>query len=172
MKAVAFFLSISALPLGLSTALLAPAAVVNYKSLAVSQSATSSPVVVITKKRASPKTALAANSSEEEGSLAESDQRLLGGVGIFAALITFYSEFTLFSSGCGLPAGPFGLVGLVEGLSYLGVTGIAAYSVVTRFKTVGTVFRFDRGSGFIEPLSPSYYLVLEGFWLAFSLRFL
>jgi hypothetical protein len=82
------------------------------------------------------KTILAASSVEE--GLAESDQNLLGGVGILAALITFYSEFTLFSSGCGLPAGLFGLVELVGGLSYLGVTGIAAYSVVTRFKTAGT----------------------------------
>lgn len=59
----------------------------------------------------------------------------LGVVGTIAALVTFYSEFTLKTTGCGLPAGPFGLFGLVEGLSYLCVTGIAAYSTVTKVKT-------------------------------------
>ncbi|KAL3919954.1 MAG: hypothetical protein SGILL_003494, partial [Bacillariaceae sp.] len=60
---------------------------------------------------------------------------VLGVGGTFAALVTFYSEFTLKSTGCGIPAGPFGLFGLVEGLSYLGVTGVAAYSIVTKIKT-------------------------------------
>jgi hypothetical protein len=68
--------------------------------------------------------------------LGESDQGVLGGVGTFAALITLYSEFTLKTTGCGLPAGPFGLVGLVEGLSYVGVTGVAAFALVTKVKSV------------------------------------
>ncbi|KAG7354891.1 hypothetical protein IV203_004247 [Nitzschia inconspicua] len=59
----------------------------------------------------------------------------LGVCGTIAALVTFYSEFTLKTTGCGLPAGPFGLFGLVEGLSYLAVTGISAYSIVTKIKT-------------------------------------
>lgn len=67
------------------------------------------------------------------------DQLLLGGLGTCASLVTFYSEYTLFTTGCGLPAGPFGLVGLIEGLSYLGFLGIFAYSVVTKIRTV----RFD-----------------------------
>mmetsp|Transcript_18490 Transcript_18490/g.51407 ORF Transcript_18490/g.51407 Transcript_18490/m.51407 type:complete len:234 (-) Transcript_18490:257-958(-) len=80
----------------------------------------------------------AANDGDDDSflpELAESDQLLLGGLGTFAALVTFYSEFTLKTTGCGLPAGPFGLVGLVEGLSYLGVTGVAAFSLVTKVKT-------------------------------------
>ena len=68
--------------------------------------------------------------------MSKSDQTLLGGAGTFAALVTLGSEFTLKTTGCGLPAGPFGLVGLVEGLSYLGVTGVFAYSIVTKVKTV------------------------------------
>ena len=59
----------------------------------------------------------------------------LGVGGTIASLITFYSEFTLKTTGCGIPAGPFGLFGLLEGLSYLGVTGIAAFSIVTKVKT-------------------------------------
>ena len=72
----------------------------------------------------------------EISSLKQSDQGILGGLGTIAALITFYSEYTLKTTGCGLPAGPFGLLGLAEGLSYLGVTGIAAYSLVKKFRTV------------------------------------
>jgi len=73
---------------------------------------------------------------EFESSLSESDQTILGAAGTLAALIVFYSEFTLKTTGCGLPAGPFGIFGLAEGLSYLGVTGLVAYSVVTKVKTV------------------------------------
>lgn len=68
--------------------------------------------------------------------LGESDQGVLGAIGTVAALITFYSEYTLKTTGCGLPAGPLGLVGLAEGLSYLGVTGIGAFSLYTKVKTV------------------------------------
>ena len=68
--------------------------------------------------------------------IASSDQLVLGIGGTLAAFVTFYSEFTLKTTGCGLPAGPFGLVGLVEGLSYLSVAGIAVYSIVTKVKTV------------------------------------
>jgi hypothetical protein len=85
------------------------------------------------------KTTLATAADEESG-LAKSDQVVLGVAGTLAALITLYSEFTLKTTGCGLPAGPFGFLGLAEGLSYLGVTGIAAYSVVTKVKKVRRLF--------------------------------
>jgi hypothetical protein len=78
------------------------------------------------------------NENEGYSMLAESDQAIVGVVGTLAGLITLYSEWTLKSTGCGLPAGPFGLVGLFEGLSYLGVTGLAAYSIVTKVKTVSS----------------------------------
>jgi len=51
------------------------------------------------------------------------------------ALVTLYSEYTLKTTGCGLPAGPGGLVGASEGLSYLGVVGISGYSLYTKIKT-------------------------------------
>ena len=70
--------------------------------------------------------------------LAESDQVVVGVLGTVASLIVFYSEFTLKTTGCGLPAGPLGIWGLAEGLSYLSVTGLVAYSLVTKVKTVRT----------------------------------
>ena len=47
-------------------------------------------------------------------------------LGITASLVVLYSEYTLKTTGCGLPAGRFGIVGAAEGLSYLGVVGICA----------------------------------------------
>jgi len=81
--------------------------------------------------------AAASNDGDDETglSVAESDQLVFGIAGTFAALVTLYSEFTLKTTGCGLPAGPFGVVSLVEGLSYLGVGGIGVFSIVTKAKT-------------------------------------
>jgi hypothetical protein len=75
-------------------------------------------------------------STEEDGLLSnESDQTLLGATGTVAALVTLYSEFTLKTTGCGLPAGPFGLVGAVEGVSYLGIVGLVGLSLYKKVKT-------------------------------------
>lgn len=54
-----------------------------------------------------------------------------GGIlGILASVVVLYSEFVLKNTGCGLPAGPFGIVGAVEGVSYLGVVATCAFAVV------------------------------------------
>ena len=47
----------------------------------------------------------------------------------------FYSLFTLKTTGCGLPAGPFGLEGFAEGISYLYVPGLGAYSLYKKVTT-------------------------------------
>ncbi len=60
---------------------------------------------------------------------------LLGISGLIASTIVLYSESVLFNTGCGLPAGPFGLVGAVEGISYLGVVGLIGFSLYTKIKT-------------------------------------
>lgn len=65
----------------------------------------------------------------------ELDQTLLGVTGTVAALVALYSEFTLKTTGCGLPAGPFGLVGAIEGVSYLGVVGLVGVSIYKKVKT-------------------------------------
>jgi len=55
-----------------------------------------------------------------------------------ASGVVLYSEYTLKTTGCGLPAGPGGLVGAVEGVSYLGVlanAGGCLYSRVQRGST-------------------------------------
>ena len=67
--------------------------------------------------------------------LSESDQTIVGAVGTAAALVVFFSGYVLKTTGCGLPAGPAGLFGLAEGLSYLTVTALAALSVANKVKT-------------------------------------
>jgi len=39
------------------------------------------------------------------------------------------------TTGCGLPAGPGGSVGAIEGISYLYVVGLVAFSLYTKVKT-------------------------------------
>jgi hypothetical protein len=80
----------------------------------------------------SPTRLHAANNS----GLSKSDQGVLGAVGSAMAVTVLYSEFTLFSTGCGLPAGPFGLLGLAEGLSYVGIVGIGGYSLFVKVRSV------------------------------------
>ena len=75
-------------------------------------------------------------SEVDESGLTESDQTILGVVGISMSILMLYSEYVLKMTGRGLPAGPFGLIGAIEGLSYLGVPGLVAFSVFTKIKTV------------------------------------
>ena len=67
---------------------------------------------------------------ESEGELAA-----YGLLGTSASLVVLYSEFTLKTTGCGLPAGPFGLVGAVEGVSYLAIVGLVGASLTTKVRT-------------------------------------
>jgi len=65
----------------------------------------------------------------------ESDQKLIGIKGIFFSLITLYSEYTLKTTGCGLPAGKFGIVGAIEGISYLAVASLVGLSLFSKIST-------------------------------------
>jgi len=82
---------------------------------------------------------LSLNSNDENNAsftiMSDSDQLLLGVASSTAGFITLYSEFVLKSTGCGLPAGPFGLVGAAEGVSYLGIVGMGAFSLYKKIKT-------------------------------------
>jgi len=55
--------------------------------------------------------------------------------GIVAAFIVAFSEYTLKTTGCGLPAGPFGVEGAAEGLSYLAVVGLVGASLYSKVNT-------------------------------------
>lgn len=59
----------------------------------------------------------------------------IGAAGVVANVVCDYSLFVLKTTGCGLPAGPFGLIGAAEGISYLIVVGIFLWSLITKVKT-------------------------------------
>ena len=51
-------------------------------------------------------------------------------VSVSASSVVLYSEWTLSQTGCGLPAGPYGIVGGIEGISYLLVVAVAAQTIL------------------------------------------
>jgi len=69
---------------------------------------------------------------KEEENLVE----LYAGIaGLLSCAVVSYSLFTLKQTGCGLPAGPGGLVGAIEGVSYLGVAGLLGASAYKKSTT-------------------------------------
>ncbi|CAL1160164.1 unnamed protein product [Cladocopium goreaui] len=83
------------------------------------------PAFVGPRTRSPPRAARVARSAE----LKRDGDGALGAVGIGASLVMGWSEWTLKTTGCGLPAGPFGLLGATEGLSYLAVLGLVGYQL-------------------------------------------
>uniref|UniRef100_A0A7S4CT94 Uncharacterized protein n=1 Tax=Eutreptiella gymnastica TaxID=73025 RepID=A0A7S4CT94_9EUGL len=65
----------------------------------------------------------------------DDDGLLLGIAGSIFNVVFWVSLYSVYSTGQGVPAGPFGLYGLAEGLSYLAVPGLFAYSVYTKVQT-------------------------------------
>ena len=57
------------------------------------------------------------------------------GLGLVACPVVFWSEYVLKTTGCGLPAGPGGALGALEGISYLVVAGIFGWSIVKKVTT-------------------------------------
>lgn len=70
-----------------------------------------------------------------EGTNNDAVAGVIGGAGVVANVVVDYSLYVLKSTGCGLPSGPFGLVGAVEGVSYLTVIALIAWSVSCKVKT-------------------------------------
>ena len=56
-------------------------------------------------------------------------------LGLVANPVVYWSEFTLATTGSGLPEGPGGALGALEGVSYLVVVGITAYSLFVKTST-------------------------------------
>ncbi|GAX78747.1 hypothetical protein CEUSTIGMA_g6184.t1 [Chlamydomonas eustigma] len=74
-------------------------------------------------------------------------------LGLPSIPVLIWSEYTLATTGAGLPPGPSGLLGAAEGISYLAMVLIVAYSLYTKVST---------GKGL--PAGPSGLLgAVEGF---------
>lgn len=74
------------------------------------------------------------NDSYDERDLTLFEQ-IITATGLVSAPLTLYSEYVLKTTGCGLPAGPFGLIGAAEGISYLVVVYIVGWSLYTKITT-------------------------------------
>jgi|MDTB01.2.fsa_nt_gb hypothetical protein len=55
--------------------------------------------------------------------------------GTISSAVVAYSEYVLKTTGCGLPPGPYGLLGAAEGVSYTAVVGIFLWSVTKKIRT-------------------------------------
>lgn len=91
-------------------------------------------------------------------------------VGLLSNPIALYSEYTLATTGSGLPPGPYGLVGAAEGLSYLAVLCIVGWSAYTKVKTGSGLPAGPSGLlGAVEGLS--YLSLLAGIIAAAAAKF-
>lgn len=77
---------------------------------------------------------VAAAAKDEPLSSLDSFLLVVGGV---SAPVCLFSEWTLFETGCGLPAGPGGAFGAIEGVSYLALVAFL-FASVQRKVTTGT----------------------------------
>eukprot|EP00890_Picochlorum_soloecismus_P006760 jgi/Picsp_1/909/NSC_04394-R1_protein len=59
----------------------------------------------------------------------------IAAAGLALSPIAFWSEYTLATTGAGLPPGPAGLLGAAEGISYLAFLGICAWSITVKVQT-------------------------------------
>ena len=59
----------------------------------------------------------------------------IAAAGLALSPIVFWSEYTLATTGSGLPPGPGGALGAAEGISYLASVGIVAWSLKTKVQT-------------------------------------
>ena len=55
--------------------------------------------------------------------------------GLIAQPIVWVSYYSVATTGAGLPAGPFGILGLIEGISYLVIVGFVAAALVSKVRT-------------------------------------
>lgn len=90
--------------------------------------------------------------------------------GLVAAPVIGWSLYTLKTTGCGLPPGPGGSFGALEGVSYLLVLAIVSWSAYTKVKTGSGLPNGPFGLlGAVEGVS---YLAFLAILLVFGLQFL
>lgn len=89
--------------------------------------------------------------------------------GLVSNPVIGWSLYALKTTGCGLPPGPGGSIGALEGVSYLIVVGIISWSLYTKAKTGSGLPSGPYGLlGAVEGLS---YLTLLAILVVFGLQF-
>uniref|UniRef100_A0A2P2QMJ3 Uncharacterized protein LOC105126557 n=1 Tax=Rhizophora mucronata TaxID=61149 RepID=A0A2P2QMJ3_RHIMU len=111
--------------------------------------------------------AMAKESSDSGNGTAE---KLAIAGGVISNPVIGWSLYTLKTTGCGLPPGPGGSIGALEGVSYLIVVGIIGWSLYTKAKTGSGLPNGPFGLlGAVEGFS---YLSLLAIVFVFGLQFL
>lgn len=77
--------------------------------------------------------------SNEDLSHVNSLDKIVGSIGAVSQPVVWLSLYFVATTGGGLPAGPFGLYGLVEGLAYLSVVGLVIRRTFVRDKASGVL---------------------------------
>lgn len=67
--------------------------------------------------------------------LSPPQQKALIALSLPSLPLVAYSEYTLLITGCGLPPGPYGLLGAAEGVSYLVVATVVLASLYSKLTT-------------------------------------
>ncbi|KMZ74672.1 hypothetical protein ZOSMA_123G00200 [Zostera marina] len=115
-------------------------------------------------------TCKAKNDIEEEEGASETFATLAVVGGLVANPVIGASLFKLKTTGCGLPPGPGGALGALEGVSYLVVAGIVGWSAYTKVKTGSGLPNGPFGLlGAVEGLA---YLTVLAIAVVFGLQFL
>ncbi|KAK9074745.1 hypothetical protein SSX86_003063 [Deinandra increscens subsp. villosa] len=110
-----------------------------------------------------------ANQSDDQLSTNGLTQNLAIAGGLVSTPVIAWSLYTLKTTGCGLPPGPAGSIGALEGVSYLVVVGIVGWSLYTKSKTGSGLPNGPFGLlGAVEGLS---YLSLVAILVVFGLQF-
>lgn len=113
-------------------------------------------------------TAMAKNDTSSEDELGIAEKAGIA-TGLVSNPVIAWSLYTLKTTGCGLPPGPGGSIGALEGVSYLAVVGIIGWSLYTKSKTGSGLPSGPFGLlGAVEGLS---YLSLLGIIVVFGLQF-
>lgn len=114
-------------------------------------------------------TVLFANENNEQSGteLSSSEVTSLATVGLITSTVMLYSESVLFRTGCGLPAGPYGITGAIEGISYLGTISLVAYSLYTKIRT-GSGLPVGPGGVLGAAEGLAYIAIFAGFWVLLS----
>ncbi|GBG83605.1 hypothetical protein CBR_g37409 [Chara braunii] len=86
--------------------------------------------------------------------------------GLISLPVVAWSLFTLKATGCGLPPGPGGSLGALEGISYLVVVGIAGWSLLGKLKGTPTE------NGLVNVIATLSYLTLLAGAVVFALQLL
>lgn len=111
---------------------------------------------------------MAKQTSDDSSSSTIAEKAAIAG-GLVSTPVIGWSLYTLKTTGCGLPPGPGGSIGALEGVSYLAVLGIVGWSLYTKTKTGSGLPNGPFGLlGAVEGLS---YLSLLSILVVFGLQF-